>query len=712
MLGGRRLTLAKQSVAVMLCLGVWCGSARAEYNVSYSGESYVEVGQTIMLTFSMFDTVTQSTVSEANFSYTVSDANIAVNANEGVINVSPNIILRGVSPGYVSVTATEVALGTGQTCTATIQVIAAQTDTSVATYSLSHLQDNAFRNLDCMALSPDGTRLALVSSVTTAGMIAAGTVEIFNTSTGQFVGCAFIQYDKQGSDAVFSPDGGSLYVACRGSQYLHRIKNVHLAPTVNLTENPQNHPTGTMGYETDTFELGAPSGTDPRLLRISPDGSRLYVVVGASAYDTTSSDMHIYEVTTASLSVAGNIAPNHLIQGLAINPAGDKLYAGLEDRSVTPYQSKLAEYSASDRSLIRFVTLSSVGSVTPVVDSAGTTIYGSGWKVDASTLTQSSSTSAGNLTADHNGRLYGQMGNSYAVPAVVTVIDLESSETGATMPFNNTYYYPNFAVTPDRDSIYALYTSSGYVKVYQTDFSDSSIAKLRTFVRRFYVYCLMRDADSAGLSTWANNLKTGASTGGDVGSGFVLSNEFKARNLADGDFLDVLYRAFFDREADASGKEGWLTQLAAGTSRETVLDGFVHGQEFVNLCDQYGITPYAGYDPVAEFVKRFYRQCLLREADEAGLSGWTANLKSGAAKGADVASGFVFSSEFKARNLADGDFLDVQYAAFFNRSADTAGKAGWLEQMSAGTSRESVVYGFTHAAEFANLCTRYKISPY
>ncbi|MCD8069324.1 MAG: DUF4214 domain-containing protein, partial [Lachnospiraceae bacterium] len=67
--------------------------------------------------------------------------------------------------------------------------------------------------------------------------------------------------------------------------------------------------------------------------------------------------------------------------------------------------------------------------------------------------------------------------------------------------------------------------------------------------------------------------------------------EFTNKNLTDESFVEYLYEAFFDREADEAGKADWLNQMQSmGYSREDVFDGFVGSQEFDNLCRKYGIT--------------------------------------------------------------------------------------------------------------------------
>jgi LCP family protein required for cell wall assembly len=121
-----------------------------------------------------------------------------------------------------------------------------------------------------------------------------------------------------------------------------------------------------------------------------------------------------------------------------------------------------------------------------------------------------------------------------------------------------------------------------------------STSQVQAFVTRFYVTCLDRTPDSEGLNSWTNWLINKQKTGADVVKGIVLSEEFKSKNYDNGTFVNILYKAFFDRDADPSGFDIWTGKLNSGVSRETVLNGFLKSQEFVSLCGNYGIIPFAG----------------------------------------------------------------------------------------------------------------------
>jgi len=255
-------------------------------------------------------------------------------------------------------------------------------------------------------------------------------------------------------------------------------------------------------------------------------------------------------------------------------------------------------------------------------------------------------------------------------------------------------------------------------------FSSSALAVTNTqnvqnFVSRFYTEVLGRTADQAGLDDWTNRLVSGESAGSDVATGFIFSAEFSNRNTNNTLFLNTLYKAFFNRDADNGGFSIWFDKLNQGTSREDVLNGFLYSEEFANLANAYGIkpvpdgsTPSSSGTGVEDFVKRFYSVVLGREADAGGLADWVNRLNTKVATGADIATGFVFSPEFDESSKDNVTLLNLLYKAFFNREADAGGLSGWLTQLEQGTSREDVLNGFLYSQEFVNLCDKYGIIAY
>lgn len=240
---------------------------------------------------------------------------------------------------------------------------------------------------------------------------------------------------------------------------------------------------------------------------------------------------------------------------------------------------------------------------------------------------------------------------------------------------------------------------------------------IEAFVTRFYVQILNRQPDEAGLAAWSDNLRTGREAGANVGYGFIQSIEFQNRNLSNEDYIKVLYRAFFDREADAAGLNAWLGVLDSGLSRLHVYRGFAESVEFSEVCSRYGIirgnvtltAPMDQNENVTKFVVRCYRLCLDRNADDDGLNGWCSQIISGANSAKEAAHGFVFSNEFKNKNLSNTEYVKVLYRVFMDREADGGGLDAWVKVLENGKSREHVFNGFADSAEFRALCAQYGI---
>ena len=239
--------------------------------------------------------------------------------------------------------------------------------------------------------------------------------------------------------------------------------------------------------------------------------------------------------------------------------------------------------------------------------------------------------------------------------------------------------------------------------------------KVRAFAKRMYTKALGRKEDAAGLADWTRYLKNQEIDGAGIARGFICSDEFIKRNLRNGDYVDTLYRTFFDREADQGGRNVWMNLLAAGRSREYVLSGFVNSKEFSTLCDRYGIARgtmqedgSSVYNPgVRNFVLRLYEKALNRKGETVGVEDWTNQINMGRMTAEDVAKSFFLSDEFKNKNLSDADYVETLYQTFMGRASDAAGKADWVGLLKSGMSREQVLEGFSRSAEFGKIMAEY-----
>ena len=231
------------------------------------------------------------------------------------------------------------------------------------------------------------------------------------------------------------------------------------------------------------------------------------------------------------------------------------------------------------------------------------------------------------------------------------------------------------------------------------------------FIERFYVNILGRPSDQAGLNGWLDIIQTqSAST---VSLGFFNSQEFLAKELDNAAFLNILYRTLFNRVGDEAGTAGWLELLESGKLRDMVIYGFLRSNEFKTLSDSFGVTAVSAADNssygVRAFTERFYTLVLGRQPDQGGFNGWVTGLATGTLSGGDTARSFFLSAEYLGQNTSNSAFVDTAYQAFFGRQADSAGKQGWLDAMTQGSSRTDVLNGFIGSAEFVALASSYGI---
>ena len=114
---------------------------------------------------------------------------------------------------------------------------------------------------------------------------------------------------------------------------------------------------------------------------------------------------------------------------------------------------------------------------------------------------------------------------------------------------------------------------------------------ITAYVSRLYTKMQGRVYDVGGLNYWCNiilkNPKKDTLVQVAV-DGFMHSNEFKAKNLSDTEFVKVMYRTFLDREAEPAGLQYWLNKLASGMTRENVAAGFAASDEFGAIMARYG----------------------------------------------------------------------------------------------------------------------------
>jgi hypothetical protein len=207
------------------------------------------------------------------------------------------------------------------------------------------------------------------------------------------------------------------------------------------------------------------------------------------------------------------------------------------------------------------------------------------------------------------------------------------------------------------------------------------------FVEALYRAILDRNAEPAGLAYWAGQLSSGALSRLQVVQGIRQSNEHFTQEVTD------FHATLLGRAPDAPGLQSWVQQLASGQmTEEQVASAFLDSPEYLSKGDRY-------------FVDHMYLSLLGRPFDAAGEAQWLNALGDNASGNAthppsmtypQVIGGFLRSPESLLR-LVQG-----YYQVFLQRLADPTGLSYWLTQLQQGGSFLSIGQGFLASDEFYN----------
>lgn len=241
------------------------------------------------------------------------------------------------------------------------------------------------------------------------------------------------------------------------------------------------------------------------------------------------------------------------------------------------------------------------------------------------------------------------------------------------------------------------------------------------FINNLYDCTMERLPDEDGFNYWSDLLYSFEISGADAVKSFVCTPEFEAKNYDNDKFITVLYKIFFDREPDQDGLAYWNSQLAAGSSRVQIIDGFVNSQEWADKSALYGIKSgttiktgnnFAPNKAIQAFVNSMYSIAFERKPDSDGAGYWMYELSAHRVTGEFVASFFLLSDEMQSYEYINDTYLLKLYEIFLLREPEEDGFYFWLDKLNAGTSRAEVVAGFSRSQEFIDLCKQSGIEPY
>jgi hypothetical protein len=169
-----------------------------------------------------------------------------------------------------------------------------------------------------------------------------------------------------------------------------------------------------------------------------------------------------------------------------------------------------------------------------------------------------------------------------------------------------------------------------------------------------------------------------------------LATPFPKQGNANADYVEALYRAILNRDAEPTGLAFWTGVLNSGTPRLQVVQAIRQSPEHFT-----------------QEVTAFYFTLLNRAPDPVGLQNWVQALETGSLTEEQEAFDFLNSGEY----LSKGDkyFVDHMYLSLLGRSFDAVGEAHWLDALGddpsgnpthpAGATHAEVITDFLYSTE-------------
>jgi hypothetical protein len=197
------------------------------------------------------------------------------------------------------------------------------------------------------------------------------------------------------------------------------------------------------------------------------------------------------------------------------------------------------------------------------------------------------------------------------------------------------------------------------------------------YVEALYRAILDRNADAGGLANWTNLLNSGVLSRLQVVQGIRNSVEHFTQEVTD------FYITLLGRAPDAAGLQNWVQHLEVGMREEQMAFYFLNSPEYLSQGDKH-------------FVDAMYQSLLGRSFDTAGEANWLNQLSTATMTHQQVITDFLYSTESLTR-LTEG-----YYEVFLQRQADPAGLSGWVGQLEQGLSFLTIGQQFLSSDEFYN----------
>lgn len=258
-----------------------------------------------------------------------------------------------------------------------------------------------------------------------------------------------------------------------------------------------------------------------------------------------------------------------------------------------------------------------------------------------------------------------------------------------------------------------LVGQSGHDTLMGGDGTDLLIAEARglygtttsEMVYRIYKAVFGREPDVNGHQFWVIQLASSAMTHAEVSQGFMNSREFQRTygDTTDAEFITLLYRNVLGRSPDPGGMEAWLSKLADGMTRQTVVRHFAESPEnkASTLESQNAFDARWDVTSSTDELYRIHEALFGTPPDAADFQLWMQDLAEGGPLSATL-DAIMASTQYQSGPgaLSDSGFVTRVYRNVLDRAPDSTELARWTAELGSGRDRADVLLDMLETPEF------------
>ena len=231
--------------------------------------------------------------------------------------------------------------------------------------------------------------------------------------------------------------------------------------------------------------------------------------------------------------------------------------------------------------------------------------------------------------------------------------------------------------------------------------------ELGKYVDNLYKIILKRNPDQGGYNYWYNSLKNSQVSVAQALEQMFNSKESTERKTSNQEYINDVYLAMLERNADEDGKRYWLSKFSQGYTRNEVLQECIASNEFKSLCSRINVK--AGNinienQALRQYIRNLYTVILNRNADAGGFNYWYDVLSNHKLAMSNAINEMYNSSEYKNQNNSNEAYIESIYLSILGRKADQEGKRYWLNKFNNCYSRTEILSECIESQEFQNIC--------